>query len=68
MSEIKLNFDSMMAIERLTDALTVNATELRELKEIMKPELSRTETMRRRSDEILKSKAEAEKFVRSLSI
>ncbi len=68
MSEIKLNFDSMMAIERLTDALTENATELRELKEIMKPELSRTETMRRRSDEILKSKAEAEKFVRSLSI
>ena len=68
MSEIKLNFDSMMAIERLTDALTENATELRELKEIMKPELSRTETMRRRSDEILKSKAEAEKFVRSLVI
>lgn len=68
MREIKLNFDSIMAIERLTDALTENATEIRELKEIMKPELSRTETMRRRSDEILNAKAKAELFVRSLDI
>ena len=61
MSEIKLSFDSMLAIERLTIALN-------ELKEILKPEISRTETMRRRANEMLEARADAEKFVRSIKL
>ncbi len=68
MSDMKLNFDSMLAIERLTDALNTNANEMRDLREILKPEISRTETMRRRSNEMLEARADAEKFVRSIKL
>ena len=61
MSEIKLSFDSILAIEQLTIALN-------ELKEILKPEIKRTETMRRRSNEMLEARADAEKFVRSIKL
>ena len=68
MSDMKLNFDSRLAIERLTDALNTNANEMRDLREILKPEISRTETMRRSSNEMLEARADAEKFVRSIKL
>ena len=58
----------MLAIERLTDALNTNANEMRDLREILKPEIKRTETMRRRSNEMLEARADAEKFVRSIKL
>ena len=54
--------------EKLINALERNADEMVNLQELLAPEISRTETMRRRSNEMLEARADAEKFVRSIKL
>ena len=54
--------------EKLINALERNADEMVNLQELLAPEISRTETMRRRSNEMLEARADAEKFLRSIKL